>query len=60
MENFQFIDPLYIMYHGSQDKGLIVKKGTLVDATVIQATPKKPPQNEDGTAGKSAVDSDAD
>lgn len=41
-------------------RGLFVKKGTLVDATVIEAAPKKPPQNEDGTAGKSAVDPDAD
>ena len=41
-------------------RGLFVKKGTLIDATVIEAAPKKPPQNEDGTAGKSAVDPDAD
>ncbi len=41
-------------------RGLFVKKGTLVDATVIEAAPRKPPQNKDGTAGKSAVDGDAD
>ena len=43
-----------------ESRKLIVKKGTLVDATVIEAAPKKPHQNEDGTAGKSAVDPEAD
>lgn len=43
-----------------EERGLIVKKGTLVDATVIEAAPKKPNQNEDGTAGKSSTDPDAD
>lgn len=40
-------------------KNLIIKKGTLVDATVIEAAPKKPNQNADGTAGKSINDPDA-
>ena len=43
-----------------EGRGLIVKKGTLVDATVIEAAPKKPHQNEDGTAGKSPQDPEAD
>lgn len=43
-----------------EQKGLVIKKGTLVDATVIEAAPKKPPQNEDGTAGKSPIDPEAD
>ena len=43
-----------------ESKGLILKKGTLVDATVIEAAPKKPNPNEHGTAGKSDVDPDAD
>lgn len=43
-----------------EDRGLIIKKGTLVDATVIEAAPKKPKQNEDGTAGKSPQDPEAD
>lgn len=43
-----------------EERGLIIKKGTLVDATVIEAAPKKPNQNEDGTAGKSPQDPDAD
>lgn len=43
-----------------ESQGLIVKKGTLVDATVIEAAPKKPSQNEDGSAGKSTVDPEAD
>lgn len=41
-------------------KGLIVKKGTLVDATVIEAAVSNPPKNQDGTAGKSTVDPEAD
>lgn len=60
-----------LVQHGMQDqlfkeldrqlesKGLIVKKGTLIDATVIEAAPKKPDQNPDGTAGKSPVDPEA-
>jgi IS5 family transposase len=43
-----------------EKRGLILKKGTLVDATVIEAAPKKPNQNEDGTAGTSPVDPEAD
>lgn len=43
-----------------EGRGLIVKKGTLVDATVIEAAPKKPHQNEDGSAGKSLQDPEAD
>lgn len=43
-----------------ESRGLIIKKGTLVDATVIEAAPKKPHQNEDGTAGKSPQDPEAD
>jgi transposase, IS5 family len=42
-----------------ETRGLIIKKGTLVDATVIEAAPKKPNQNADGTAGKSPKDPEA-
>lgn len=38
---------------------LIVKKGTLIDATVIEAAPKRPLHNEDGSTGKSPQDPDA-
>jgi IS5 family transposase len=41
-------------------RGLMLKKGTLIDATVIEAAPKKPSQNPDGTAGKSTTDPEAD
>lgn len=43
-----------------ENRNLIIKKGTLVDATVIEAAPKKPNQNTDGTAGKSPQDPEAD
>ena len=46
--------------HQLESRGLIIKKGTLVDATVIEAAPKKPNQNPDGTAGKSPEDPEAD
>ena len=42
------------------ERGFMVKQGTLVDATVIEAAPKKPKKNEDGSAGKSEQDPDAD
>lgn len=43
-----------------ESRGLIIKKGTLVDAPVIEAAPKKPNQNADGNAGKSPLDPEAD
>jgi transposase, IS5 family len=43
-----------------EQRGLLIKKGTLVDATVIEAAPKKPNQNEDGSGGKSDIDPEAD
>lgn len=42
-----------------EERGLIVKKGTLVDATVIEAAPKKPLHNQDGSTGKSKQDPEA-
>lgn len=42
-----------------QTKNLIVKKGTLVDATFVEAAVKKPDQNDDGSAGESKNDKDA-
>jgi IS5 family transposase len=42
-----------------EERGLIIKQGTLVDATVIEAAPKKPLHNEDGSTGKSEQDPDA-
>jgi transposase, IS5 family len=43
-----------------ESRRLIVKNGTLVDATVIEAAAKKPAQKEDGSAGTSTVDPEAD
>lgn len=45
--------------HQLEERGLVVKKGTLIDATVIEAAPKRPLHNEDGTTGKSPQDPDA-
>jgi IS5 family transposase len=42
-----------------EKKNLIVKKGTLIDATVVEAAPKKPHQNEDGSGGTSSTDPEA-
>lgn len=42
-----------------QEKGLIVRKGTLVDATLVEAAVKKPDQKEDGSAGESETDKEA-
>lgn len=42
-----------------EERGLVIKKGTLVDATVIEAAPKRPLHNEDGSTGKSKQDPDA-
>jgi transposase, IS5 family len=46
--------------HQLENRRLIIKKGTLVDATVIEAAPQKPNQNADGTGGKSSTDPEAD
>ena len=40
-------------------KGLILKQGTLVDASIIQSSARSPDQNKDGSAGRSDVDEDA-
>lgn len=40
--------------------GRIIKQGTIVDATIVEAAVKKPDQNDDGTAGKSNHDKDAE
>lgn len=42
-----------------EERGLIVKKGTLVDATVVEAAPKRPLHNEDGSTGTSKQDPEA-
>jgi IS5 family transposase len=42
------------------NRGHLVKKGTLVDATIIEAAVKKPDQNEDGSSGRSERDVDAE
>jgi hypothetical protein len=38
----------------------MLTKGTLIDAIVIEAAPKKPSQNPGGTADKSPIDPEAD
>lgn len=43
-----------------EGKGQIIKKGTIVDATLIDSVARKPDQNEDGTAGKSDFDKEAE
>jgi transposase, IS5 family len=40
-------------------KGLIVKKGTLVDATFVEAAVKRPDQGDDGKGGHSEGDQEA-
>lgn len=42
-----------------EERGLIIKKGTLIDATVIEAAPKRPLHDEDGSTGKSKQDPEA-
>lgn len=41
-------------------KRLIIKKGTIVDATLIDSVARKPDQNDNGTAGKSDFDKEAE
>lgn len=41
-------------------KGRIIKRGTIVDATLVESATKKPDQEEDGTAGRSEIDPDAE
>jgi len=42
------------------EKRLLLKKGTIVDASLIEASVSKPDQQEDKQAGKSKVDPDAE
>lgn len=43
-----------------EEQGQVVKKGTIVDATLIDSLARKPDQNADGTAGKSKYDKEAE
>lgn len=40
-------------------KGLVVRKGTLVDATFVEAAVKRPDQGDDGKGGLSEIDKEA-
>lgn len=42
-----------------EERGLILKQGTLIDATVVEAAPKRPLHNEDGSTGQSKQDPEA-
>lgn len=42
-----------------EERGLIIKQGTLVDATVVEAAVKRPLHNEDGSTGNSKQDPEA-
>lgn len=42
-----------------EERGLLIKKGSLIDATVIEAAPKRPLHNADGSTGKSKEDPEA-
>lgn len=46
--------------HQLEMQGQIIRKGTIVDATLVEAAVKKPDQKENGDAGKSEVDKDAE
>lgn len=46
--------------HQLEKRGLVLKRGTLLDGTVIEAARKKPKQNKDGTPGKSLIAPEAD
>jgi IS5 family transposase len=56
----KIMDILFDILHKQMlDKGLIVKKGTLVDATFVESAVKRPDQGEDGKAGTSDRDKEA-
>lgn len=56
----QYKEALFLELDRQLDRlGLIVKQGTLVDATIIEAAVRKPPKNEDGSSGKSDLDPEA-
>lgn len=42
------------------NKRLLIKKGTIVDASLVEASVSKPDQQEDKQAGKSEIDEDAE
>lgn len=55
-----FKEALFLELDRQLDRlGLVVKKGTLVDATIIEAAVRKPPKNDDGSSGKSELDPEA-
>ena len=43
-----------------EELGLLIKKGTLIDATIVSASVSRPPKDKDGKAGTSEVDPEAE
>lgn len=61
LEKHSLLEKVFTEINGQlEKKGRIVKKGTIVDATLIEAAVKKPDQNDDGTAGQSKQDPEAE
>jgi IS5 family transposase len=43
-----------------EELGLLIKKGTLIDAIIVSASVSKPPKDKDGNQGVSEVDPEAE
>lgn len=61
LRQLQLIEKIFAQVNQQLEiQGQIVKKGTIVDATLIEAAVKKPDQKDNGDAGTSKVDIDAE
>lgn len=43
-----------------EERGQIIKKGTIIDATLVDSVARKPDQKKDGTTGRSDFDKEAE
>lgn len=61
LRQLQLIEKIFAQVNQQLEiQGQIVKKGTIVDATLVEAAVKKPDQKDNGDAGTSKVDIDAE
>lgn len=61
LREMQLIEELISEINRQLDmQGEIIRKGTIVDATLVEAAAKKPDQKDNGEAGTSKVDDDAE
>lgn len=60
LQEMNLYETLFIQFNRQlEKKGIIMKQGTMIDASMVEADAKKPSQNKDGSSGRAESDTDA-